>query len=132
MWYDSCHNPQALHALYDSGEGLDRVRLFAVTLRPDGPHLELRVELPRFPDHPPARWHPEANRVQVAVDIWSVEELKVDGWIPESAGQLTLSRAGDALELAYESDAVRISARCSGAMIARFSPYTGCDCDEPA
>jgi hypothetical protein len=110
--------------MYASDEGLERVRLFAVMLRPDGRGVELRVELPRFPDHPPKRWDAEANRVQVVLDLWSVEELKIEGWTPESAGVLALSRDGDALRLSFKSEEVRITARCGTARIARFSPYT--------
>jgi hypothetical protein len=131
MWYELCVNPQALRALYDSAEGLDRVRLFAVALRQDG-RLELRVELPRFPDHPPERWHPEANRVQVALDAWSVQDVRIQGWAPESAGLLTLSRAGDALDLAFQSEGVRITLRCGMARIAGFSPYTAGEPDADA
>lgn len=123
MWYESCLNPQALRALYASGEGLDRVRLFTVVLRPDGRSVELRVELPRFPDHPPERWDAEASHVQVTLDLWSVADLKVEGWMPESAGLLTLSPNGDTLRLSFESEEVRITARCGAARIARISPY---------
>lgn len=124
MWYEACLNPEAVRALYDSADGLDHVHLFSVVLRPDGRGVELRVELPRFPDHPPERWDPEANRVQVALDLWSVEDLKIEGWTPESAGLLALSPVGDALHLSFESEAVRITARCGVARIARFSPYS--------
>ena len=130
MWYEACDNPQAFRELYASGEGLDRVRLFAALLHGDGPHLELRVELPRFPDHPPARWRdPEANRVQVTVQVWSVRDLRIEGWTPESAGLLTLDRASDGLALAFQSETVRINARCASAWIARFSPYWGGELD---
>jgi hypothetical protein len=124
MWYESCLNPQALRALYASGEGLDRVRLFTVVLRPDGRSVQLRVELPRFPDHPPERWDAEASRVQVTLDLWSVADLKIEGWTPESAGLLTLSPDGDALRLSFASEEVRITARCGAARIAGFSPYS--------
>ena len=132
MWYELCENPQALRALYATGAGLDRVRLFAVALRPDGRGVELRVELPRFPDHPPPRWDAEANRVQVALDVWSVAALKVEGWTPESAGLLTLSRDGDALHLSFQSAEVRITLRSAAARIARISPYSVWDPDPPA
>jgi hypothetical protein len=124
MWSESCLNPQALRALYASCEGLDRVRLFTVVLRPDGRSVELRVELPRFPDHPVERWDPEATRVQVTLDLWSVAALKVEGWMPESAGLLTLSPDGDTLQLSFASEEVRITARCGAARIARISPYS--------
>lgn len=124
MWYEVCLNPQAIRALYASGEGLDLVHLFTVVLRPDGRAVELRVELPRFPDHPPERWDADATRVQVTLDLWSVADLKVEGWTPESAGLLTLVPDGDALRLSFESEEVRITARCGAARIARFSPYS--------
>jgi hypothetical protein len=124
MWYESCENPHALQALYDSGEGLGRVELFEVTLGPHDRHLRLRVQLPRFPDHPPGRWHPEANAVQVVLDFWSVSELKIEGWRHEAIGMLTLARDGDGLRLAFASDAVRITARCAAARIDRFQAYT--------
>lgn len=124
MWHQSCDNPQAIRELYASGEGLDRVRMCAVILHGDGPHLELRVELPRFPDHPPRRWlEPEANRVQVTLQVWFVEDLRVEGWTPRSSGLFTLDRAGDGLALAFESEAMRITARCASAWIAKFFPY---------
>lgn len=132
MWYESCDNPQALRELYASGEGLDRVHLFSVALRPDGRSVELRVELPRFPDHPPGRWDPQADRVQVTLDLWCVEALKVEGWTPESVGLLTLSRAGDSLHLSFASEAVRITARCGMARIARFSAYSVWESDPAA
>lgn len=122
-WYELCHNPQAIAELYTAGEGLDRVRLFEAVLGRYG-LLRLRVELARFPDRPPARWGREANAVQATVDFWFVDDLQVDGWSDEAAGRLSLTRDGDRLRVAFESDTVRISARCVLARIDRFSAYT--------
>ena len=124
MWYERCVNPQGFGRMYDSPEGLDRVELYEVVLRPDGRFLQLRVELPRFPDRPPPRWDPLANRVQVTVDFWSVEELRVEGWSHRAAGRLSLVPAGEGLRLSFESEAVRIAARCGLARINRFAAYT--------
>lgn len=124
MWYESCENPHAFSELYASPEDLDRVELVEVVLRPDGQRLRLRVELPRFPDHPPARWHAGANAVQVAVDFWSVDDLKIEGWSHQAAGVLALVRDGGGLRLAFHADAMRITARCQFARIDRFYAYT--------
>lgn len=124
MWYERCENPQALAQLYASGDDLDRVELFEVALRPDGRHLRLRVQLPRYPDHPPRRWHPEANAVQVVLDFWSVDDLRIEGWSDAAVGLLTLARDGGGLRLAFASDAVRITARCALARIDRLRAYT--------
>lgn len=124
MWYELCHNPQAIAQLYASGEGLDRVRLFEAVLRPYGRLLRLRMELPRYPDHPPRRWSREANAVQVTVDFWFIEDLKIDGWVDEPDGLLSLTPDGDGLRVAFQSERVHITARCVLARIDRFSAYT--------
>lgn len=62
--------------------------------------------------------------MQVTVDFWITHELKIDGWSEEAAGRLSLTRDGDDLRLAFESDTVRIPARGVLARIGRFSAYT--------
>lgn len=130
MWYEACENSQAFGRLYSSGQGLDRVELFEMVLQPYRGHLRLRVELPRFPDHPPARWDPEASAVQVTVDFWFVDDLKVEGWSHEGIGLLSLSRAADGLHLSFASEALRITARCEVARIDRFTAYSTWPSDE--
>ncbi|HEX2209964.1 MAG TPA: Imm50 family immunity protein [Longimicrobium sp.] len=125
MWFDACENPQAFAQMYASAGGLDEVELFEAVLTREGRLLRLRMELPRFPERPPARWSPDANRVQVTVDFWSVEELRIEGWRYRIPGRLSLVRAGDGLRLAFDSPGVRITAWCALARIDRFSAYTG-------
>jgi hypothetical protein len=114
--------------MYASADGLERVRLFEVALNRHGRGLRLRMELPRFPDRPPRRWGREANAVQVTVEFWFVEELRVEGWSDDPAGVLSLTREGGRLRLAFDAPDVRITARCVFARIDRFMAYT----DEPA
>lgn len=132
MWYERCVNPHGFERMYDSPEGLDRVELYEVVLRPDGRYLQLRVELPRFPERPPPRWDALANAVQVAVDFWSVEELSVEGWSHLAVGRLSLVPEGDALRLSFEAGTVRITARCATARIQRFIAYTAEPLDDGA
>ncbi|HEX6368148.1 MAG TPA: hypothetical protein VF006_04410 [Longimicrobium sp.] len=61
--------------------------------------------------------------MQVTLQVWFVEDLRIEGWTPASSGLLTLDRAGDGLTLAFESETVRITARCASAWIAKFFPY---------
>jgi hypothetical protein len=119
MWFEHLDNPHAFAQLYDSPEGLDRLRLFEVILRQES-HLQLRFALPRFPDHPPARWGAEATEAQVVVNFWSVEELQLDGWRGESPGRLAIERADRALRISFVAEAVVLEARCAGARIDRF------------
>lgn len=124
MWYEACMNPHAIERLYSSGQGLDRVELFELCLDREATHLQLRVQLPRFPDHPPARWGAEANAVQVTVSFWSIDDLRLEGRSGEAIGDLSLSREGERLRLGFASDTVRLSAWCELARIDRFSAYT--------
>lgn len=124
MWYEACQNPHAIERLFASGEGLDRVALFEVCVDRDFTHLQLRVQLPRFPDSAPARWNPEANAVQVTVSFWSIDDLRLEGRSGQAIGHLSLSREGERLRLGFASDTVRLSAWCELARIDRFSAYT--------
>ena len=122
-WFERCDNPEAVRALYDSGEGLDRVRLVELRLGQHDPHLWLRVELPRFPDRPPARWHPEATVAQATVAFWFVEEVRLEGWSGDAEGTLSLVRADGGLRMAFESGAMRLAARCLGARVDGFGAH---------
>ena len=124
MWLSSCDNPQAIQRLYDSADGLERVELFEAVLQRDGPRLQLRLELPRFPDHPPARWHAEANAVQVVLDLWGAADLSIQGWESSNVGRFTLARNGDALHASFVSQGMRLRARCASARIAEVREYT--------
>lgn len=126
-WYARCENPRAITGMYASGGGLERLRLVEVALNRYGRGLRMRMQLPRFPDRPPSRWGREANAVQVTVEFWFVEELRVEGWSDDPAGVLSLTREGEGLRLAFDAPEVRITARCVFARIDRFMAYT----DEP-
>jgi len=54
--------------------------MFEVKMNREGPVLELRADLARFPDNPPKRWHKEANTTQLQVDTIGVEELNIQGF----------------------------------------------------
>ena len=122
MWFDFCDNPHAFQRLYDSPEGLDRLRLFEIVLRQES-HLQLRFALPRFPDHPPPRWSSEASEAQVVINCWLVEGFRLEGWAGESAGTFSLERHADRLNVAFLSQAVRLECSCRGARIDRFDAY---------
>lgn len=103
---------------------LEEVDLHEVALQRDGPRLQLRFDLPRFPDHPPARWHADANAVQVTVDFWMIEELIVNGWGTTNTGVLTLRPSSDGLRVSFAASGASLSCRCSVARIVRVSEYT--------
>jgi len=122
MWFQLCDNPQPIEQLYADTGGLDQVRLYEVVLLPDG-HLQLRLGLARFPDHPRPRWDPASNAVQATVSFWFLEGLTLEGWTGDTAGVLSLLRSGDRLAVAFAGEETRIEARCQAARIDRITPY---------
>lgn len=125
MWYQLCENAQAIEQLYITPPALDQVEMFEVCVQRDGPHLQLRVELPTFPDKPPARWPAGANAVQVTLDLWGMTDVELAGWGTTNAGTLTLARADDGrVRFAFVSASSRLTGSCLVARIAGFSAYT--------
>ena len=124
MWFLNTDNPEAIQRLYDNQDGLERVELHEVVLQRDGPRLQLRFDLPRFPDHPPARWHPESNTVQVTLDLWGIEDLTLTGWGTHDVGELRLTRSNSTQHVAFEGAITRLTARFSIARVAKLSEYT--------
>ena len=79
-WYKMLLNPQALERLYDDVPALRGVELYSVHLKRDGPTLGLILDLPRFPDHPSARWPPESNAIQVSLSFYTIRNARMVGW----------------------------------------------------
>jgi hypothetical protein len=80
-WYQCADNPQAVSHLYSEVPPLHAVELVQIVLHEDGPRIELRGNLPQFPDAPPARWGLlKYNKVQLRLDFWIVDSIKIEGW----------------------------------------------------
>lgn len=124
MWSEACQNPEALRHLYADVPDVNPVEIHEVVIRRDGPLLEVRVQLPTFPDHPPARWPEGANTVQVTIDLWGVSDFEQQGWGTENRGTLALKRldSGELL-FSFESESARLRAKCTLARISRVSAY---------
>jgi hypothetical protein len=123
MWYLHCENRQALERLYTSWEGLKAVELHEMVIHRDGPRLQFRIELPRFPDWPPPRWRRGENAVQVEVSFWGVTGLGIDGWTNRNEGLLTVTGEGEERRLAFRSSAMTLEAGFTVARIDRFTAY---------
>lgn len=124
MWPLRCENPEAIGRLYDSVADLDQVELHELMLQRDGPRLQLRFELPRFPDHPPTRWHADANVVQVTLDLWMIEDFALEGWQTSNVGVFALTPSPEGLQVSFTTSNLRLRARCVAARIAKVSEYS--------
>ncbi|TLQ45346.1 Imm50 family immunity protein [Streptomyces marianii] len=88
-WADLVRNSAYLKALYTSIPKLDAIIVRSIHLNHFGPSLTLRIDLPEFPQNPPAPWVEAAlDRFQCQLEFIAVENLELTGWIP--GGQTAL------------------------------------------
>ena len=123
MWHERCRNAQAIATLYESVEGLDRVELFEATLKRDTGSMELRVQLARYPDHPPAKWDAQSNAVQVRLEFFGVGDLRIEGFGRDNVGRLIVEGAERGLLLRFDAPSMRLTARCDVAQVNGISAY---------
>lgn len=124
MWYECCENPEAIVSLYSASPDLSHIEMHEVRTHRDGPLVQLRFDLPAFPDQPPARWPDEAFVAQVVVDLWGVSNFMLEGWETDNRGELTIERLPDGVLLvAFESPVSRMHGRGHWARIASVTAY---------
>ncbi|MBZ2188826.1 immunity 50 family protein [Alcanivorax sp. JB21] len=116
-------NPESLSTLFDSIDELDRLNVFEITLKREGPVLALRADLPRFPERPSKRWPPGANRVQVSIELLGVEGLSLSGFAPVNHGHLEVEPSLPGYAFSFHAQNLALSGRCSGLRIAGVSAY---------
>jgi hypothetical protein len=122
-WPTYLMNAAALSTLFDSTEGLERLDVFEVRLRRDGPALVLRADLARFADHPARRWPAGANRVQIELEFLGVEALTLSGFSATNEGVLTVEPRPQGYSFDYEGTGFHAQGRCGGLRIATISAY---------
>ncbi len=124
MWQQYCDNPQAIEHLYGTVPALDTIDVHEVILQRDGPCVQLRVELPRFPDRPPAKWPRSANAVQMALALVGVSDLRLDSWGASNRGAIAIERTENRmLRFVVATEALRLTGLCLSIQIGRFSAY---------
>lgn len=74
-WIEIVTNPKAILNLYDSSPPLTKVDLLEIHHRPARAMMDIRVALYLFPDHPPKRWHQDANTVDLSFTLQPVRSF---------------------------------------------------------
>ena len=124
MWHQHCDNPQAIEHLYHTGPALDAIDVYEIVLQRDGPFVQLRIELPTFPDRPPAKWPAAANAVQMTLTLVGVSELALDNWGSSNRGAITIEKTENRkLRFVVATDALHLTGLCLSIQIDRFSAY---------
>jgi hypothetical protein len=123
-WLDAVQNPHAVRTLFAAGPPLTGGRVVAVAVRRDGSPVEVRIDLPAFPDFPPQRWHPTFNTVQLHLDLFGPYSVRFDGTLDDSAVRADVS--GDpatGFRLTLAGDSYTVEVRYSFGRIAGVSGY---------
>ena len=91
-WFELCDNPRAVSSLYSTAPDLEGVEVMELRAFRDGPRLQLVLDLPSFPDDPPARWRREGfNAVQLTLDLFLSGPLDLAGWTTLNRVDLSLT-----------------------------------------
>lgn len=123
-WLDAVDDPRALRAIYgDDVPPLTAVPVHEICLHRDGPRLVLRLDLPRYPLAPPAKWTAQGfDTVQIQLMLIDVLELSIDGWSSDPVADITLERDGDAVTVTC-AGTTRCRARAHTATVTKVSAY---------
>jgi hypothetical protein len=100
------------------------VDVFDLVMSRDGPHLEVRFDLPEYPDKPPVKWAAKgANRVQLTLRAQPVAELSVAGLAWEMTATLTVEKEGGGIRLSLVGDGLEVSALSDYLFVQRLNAY---------
>ena len=98
-WHQLAENPQSLDSLYGTVPELENVELFAINLNREGEHIQLRFDLPTFPDKPPTRWHKDFNTVQLELSFWGIMNFEGKGWHRDMKAKIEIKSHNKGLEV---------------------------------
>ena len=108
-WHQLALNPQSLDSLYDVVPALGSVELFSIELDRDSAQLQIRVELPIFPDKPSARWHKNFNRVQIKLSFLGIENFQAQGWDRSMKVRIEINKRDGGLDVALSNPEIDLA-----------------------
>jgi hypothetical protein len=118
-WVELIQNPKQLTSLYPAPPPLHAVTLRSVHLNRYGPAVTLRIDLPEFPQEPPAEWREAGfDRFQCQLCFIAVEHLEMEGWRPPVTADLRFDRSGaNRIRVAAESPDLRLIFEAADAVV---------------
>ncbi|QIP84161.1 hypothetical protein GLX30_09075 [Streptomyces sp. Tu 2975] len=118
-WVELIQNLKELSALYPAPPPLHAVTLRSVHLNRYGPAVTLRMDLPEFPQKPPAEWREAGfDRFQCQLRFIAVEHFGMEGWRPPVTADLRLDRCGaNRIRVSVESPDLRLTFEAADAVV---------------
>ncbi|MFG3123696.1 Imm50 family immunity protein [Streptomyces sp. NPDC048201] len=123
-WTSLVYNAQGVIAIYGGhAPPLSNVRVREVRLQEDGPSVELRFDLPVFPDNAPKKWVAQSfNTVQLEISFGGIRSLSIEGLATEVVADISISE-GDGVTLVVASPVMRVEAAAQTAFLSKVSAY---------
>jgi hypothetical protein len=124
-WYELALNPQSLERLYDIVPELENVELFSINLSCENSRIQIRFDLPSFPENPPKKWHEEFNRAQIHLSFFDITDFEAKGWHNSLKVKIALRRAEKFLRVIISNadSGIFFSFSCGCFRIERISGY---------
>jgi hypothetical protein len=125
MWVDKLDNPEAVMSLFEVPPSLDDVEIISVTISRDGPTVLLAISLHDPPSKPSPRWKRiEANAVSLKLQLFAVENLRLEGWATDTRVRLDVDgERGGTITLSATGSGVNLSCSCRFLSIQGITPY---------
>jgi hypothetical protein len=119
-------NNHFLKMLYPATDpSLDAIGLREVSLNEDrvGGVL-LRFDLSEYPASPPAKWHPEFNKVQLRIVGIGVRHFVLTGGVVASIGRLTIGESAGGVAVDFDGGGCQIRSAFDFLRVDRVTAYT--------
>lgn len=121
MWQTLVRNPEAIETLYVKVPELANVRVTGITLKQDGPVIEVVLVMPVYPDFPPRRWG-NCNSCLLRIDFWGTSDLLINGWTTENVYDVEICKSEGGLRVLFLGEK-KVSFKAQEALIQRFTAY---------
>lgn len=123
-------NPQSLENLYEQISDLESVNLFSVDLIREGSIIQIKFDLPHFPEYPPKKWHEDFNTVQIKLAFLSISDFKAKGWQSNMIVNISIEKREDLIKVILSNPTIDLSFSflCENFRIDNISAYQKGDC----
>lgn len=110
---ESVENPQELIGLYGGVPSLDTVKIRSIHLSRLGPMVKLRIDLPTYPEAPPAEWKEfHCDTVQCQVEFINVSNFRLRNSALPTVADITFSIVDGAAKVGIEGPGLSATFDC--------------------
>ncbi|MBP2337382.1 hypothetical protein JOF41_003560 [Saccharothrix coeruleofusca] len=123
-WTDIVSDAQGVIAVYHGQPpDLRRVRVHEVSVSREGPAFRLRIDLPSYPELPPAKWIRSGfNTVQIELLFGGVESVLIDGISTNVIADIDV-RVDRGVRLELTSPSMRVVVSAISAHVLKVGAY---------